>query len=115
MKWLSNLFALIIILAVHPTEAASFDCNKARTPVEHLICSDQELSSDDDILASLYKAGVSKTHADPNLVRAQRQWLAERDACSVDPVKMRDCVMESYLGRGDALNRYGSHPNIRPF
>jgi uncharacterized protein YecT (DUF1311 family) len=48
------LFALVPSLAASPAAAASFDCAKARTKVEKLICKDPQLSRQDEDLAKAY-------------------------------------------------------------
>jgi uncharacterized protein len=62
-------------------QAASFDCGKAQTSVEHLICDNPEISKLDEEMAAKYKA-VLKDNAQAKAVRqAQRQWLKERNRC----------------------------------
>ena len=61
--------------------AASFDCSKASTTVEHMICSDAELSKLDEDLNVKYKAYLLNS-AEPDLVRQkQRYWLEKRNSC----------------------------------
>ena len=48
------LFALVPSLAASPATAASFDCAKARTKVEKLICKDPQLSRQDEEVAKAY-------------------------------------------------------------
>lgn len=57
--------ALLAILLFAPlTHAVSFDCSKAKSPSEVLICSDPSLSKLDDELAELYRNAKANT-ADP--------------------------------------------------
>jgi len=42
-------------------EAASFDCAKAGTQIEHLICADENLSELDEGYGALYKLAREKT------------------------------------------------------
>lgn len=62
---------------------AGFDCNKATSKVERLICSDRSLSEMDRSLSEAF-AKAAKASNDPSALRAeQRQWLrTKRDACS---------------------------------
>ena len=53
MKCILNLFGLLVLTL--PVQAASFDCAKAGTKVEKLICGDAGLSKLDDELAAAYK------------------------------------------------------------
>lgn len=71
-----------ILLGIAPAEAASFDCNKAATPVEKLICADPVLSDLDKKLAEAYQR-VLDAATDKNSVRRQQHnWLTEqRDVC----------------------------------
>ncbi|MEX3672291.1 lysozyme inhibitor LprI family protein [Paraburkholderia phenoliruptrix] len=62
---------------------SSFDCTKASSPIEHLICSTPESANADLRLADAYSKARAKT-SDPAALKAdQRNWLAnERNACS---------------------------------
>lgn len=48
------LAGLLLLLVAAPATAASFDCAKARTKVEKLICNDPRLSRQDEDLAKAY-------------------------------------------------------------
>jgi uncharacterized protein YecT (DUF1311 family) len=48
------LVGLLLILVAAPATAASFDCAKARSKVEKLICKDPQLSRQDEDLAKAY-------------------------------------------------------------
>jgi uncharacterized protein YecT (DUF1311 family) len=48
------LAGLLLLLLAAPATAASFDCAKARTKVEKLICKDPQLSRQDEDLAKAY-------------------------------------------------------------
>ena len=70
-NWLAAGFALV----AGGASAASFDCTKARHPLEKLICSDAQLSRADDALSQAYRARLS-TLFDKNSFRSQQQdWL----------------------------------------
>ncbi|MCP3725404.1 lysozyme inhibitor LprI family protein [Paraburkholderia sp. CNPSo 3272] len=62
---------------------ASFDCTKASSPIEHLICSTPETADADRRLAAAYSAARAKA-SDPTALKAdQRDWLSkERNSCS---------------------------------
>lgn len=81
------LFGLLALSA----QAASFDCAKAETKIEKLICGDAELSRLDEETSAAYKAALKDVkHAD--FVRqSQQQWIKERNVC-----KASDCVKRSY-------------------
>jgi len=73
------LLALVLALLMVPVaQAASFDCTKAASPFEKAICSDPDLSAQDDTLAVAYKTavgGLSKEGSDV-MLKGQRDWLA---------------------------------------
>ncbi|WBS04003.1 lysozyme inhibitor LprI family protein [Pseudoduganella sp. SL102] len=52
--------------------AASFDCRKAATPVEAIICADPALSKADEEVAVLYRRLLK---LDPGARQGQREWL----------------------------------------
>jgi uncharacterized protein len=61
--------------------AASFDCSKASTRIEKLICNDKELSRQDEKLAQVYGAALASEYAEAAKL-SQRQWLQkERGGC----------------------------------
>lgn len=78
-------------------QAASFDCAKASSPVENLICSDQELSALDTKLGVLYR-DLTRSKAYLDLKETQRAWLKERNKCD-DLI----CMKERYRERIAAL------------
>lgn len=66
--------------------AASFDCLKASSEVEKIICGDEELSRLDDSLSEAYqealKTEASKTQPEAKIIESQRQWLKKvRNRC----------------------------------
>jgi uncharacterized protein len=97
-----NLFRAAVLLALVGAaplaSAASFDCAKAGTRIEKLICADAELSRLDTELGRLY-AAARRSAAEPAAVkRAQRDWLKQRDRCP-DSI----CVADAYRARIAAL------------
>lgn len=75
-------------------QAASFDCAKAGTRVEKLICKDKALSLQDDAMHTAYMDALSHV-ADPvGLKIEQRQWLEARSAC-----KGAQCLAQVYRDR----------------
>ncbi len=64
-----HLFALLLTFFAQLSCAASFDCAKASTQVERLICSDESLSKLDEQLSGSYKQaleGATLKAADKN-------------------------------------------------
>src|SRR5215831_576944 len=78
-----------------PAFAASFDCAKASTAIEKMICADARLSALDDNLARSYSAALERSSQDERarLRREQAAWLKYRDAC--EPAD-RSCVIARY-------------------
>lgn len=78
--------------------AASFDCKKATTIVEKLICGDSRLSAYDSALAKLYKTEMKKTNNKNTLKQDQRDWLKNRNTCESSA-----CIAKAYINRIDEL------------
>lgn len=73
---------------------ASFDCRKAATSVEKVICGDPQISDLDGQLAKLYAAAL-RTGASQDAVRtAQRAWIKLRNGCADS-----SCVKAAYEER----------------
>lgn len=83
--------SLAIITSAHST---GFDCEKAKSKIEKLICSDDDLPTLDDDLNSSYKM-ATKDKSQANAIRlAQKKWIKERDNCADV-----DCVKVAYENR----------------
>jgi len=76
---------------------ASFDCSKAGTVPEKVICSNAELANLDVQLAGAYKTALSACKNDVKL--SQRDWLKTRDSCSSNI----QCLKNSYKSRTETL------------
>jgi uncharacterized protein len=84
-----------------PATAASFNCEKAKTNIEKLICADGELGELDAALAKVYgKARISSGDSDA-VDAVERDWLKTvRDKCS-----SVDCLKSAYHARIKQLAR----------
>jgi len=83
--------------------AASFDCRRARAPVEKMICSDGQLSDLDARLARSYRRAVDAAADAAGVKAAQRSWLAtERSKCADVP-----CLKQVYQQRLIAIDAAG--------
>jgi uncharacterized protein len=115
LKRASILLLFLVVPALHAT---SFDCKKARTNVEHAICSSAELSKADDELATAYHAAMEQIPpgAKPDFVAGQRAWLhaiAIRCQGKNGSEGMQNCLLEFYRERTDALkNLVAQHNGI---
>ena len=88
----------------------SFDCAKAESSAEELVCADDKLAALDRRLAQRYAAATEAAagldagadEAVRNLRATQRGWIKGRDDCwKADD--LRDCVMSAYLIRENQL------------
>lgn len=85
------LLAIAILLKPLVVHAASFDCTKATSRVEKLICADDVLSKLDDELATAFRTASDVADAAHQVRREQSQWLASRNACGD-----RACIKSAY-------------------
>jgi uncharacterized protein YecT (DUF1311 family) len=70
--------------AAQPAQAAivaSFDCGKASSKIEKLVCSSPATADADRRLALAYRAAAAKSSDPAELKQQQRDWLKERNAC----------------------------------
>ena len=89
-----------------PTTHPSFDCEKARTFSEKLICSDAGLSKADYEMAAAYKGALSITSQllpdQPKSIKeSQIAWLKEVQSCTD-----RQCLATAYANRQAVLASY---------
>lgn len=78
MKCILYLFGLLAL----SVQAASFDCAKAATKVEKLICADAEISKLDEELNAAYKTALQDEKRAGTIKKAQKQWMKERNSCA---------------------------------
>lgn len=77
----------------------SFDCTKARSDAEHIICSDAELASDDVQLAAIYaKAKAAANDPAAFRERTRAQWNYREQQCHD-----RECLVRWYTDQKVAL------------
>ena len=88
------------LLQKHDKTWASFDCEKAATRTEKLICSDTTLSEADGRLEFTYLSLLRHAPAARQAaIRArQRAWLGRRDICAD-----KNCMSDLYYAREDSL------------
>ena len=90
------LLAVFFVLAPatlgqHP----GFDCAKAVTKVEKMICGNNKLSELDGSLGQLYKKVMEKSPAPEDVKELQRAWIKEwRNTC-----KDSSCLERAYTAR----------------
>lgn len=71
---------MIVMLAPADVYPASFDCLKAVSRIDKMICSHDELSTADEKLARAYRAAYRKTRDRKALNAAQRSWVRKRNS-----------------------------------
>ena len=90
-------FGMILLSIIQIGNAASFDCNKAKSPVEKAICADSELSKLDEDLSQTYKLAVIEYPVANYLRIRQREWIKANSFC--DKNKMVSCLKDRYKER----------------
>ena len=95
-EWVAAI--LLGCLMSVPAQAASFDCAKASTKVEHIICDTPEISKLDEDLDVSYKAAVQDKQQGRSIKQTQKQWMRERNNCAV-----AECVKRIYEKRLSSL------------
>ncbi|MES2826479.1 MAG: lysozyme inhibitor LprI family protein [Pseudomonadota bacterium] len=95
-----HLFTLLLATCAQLSCAASFDCAKASTATEKLICSDAKISALDEQLNAAYKAAI-ETATDKDAFKAQqRDWLKQKRNVCEDV----DCLAKTYQSRITTLS-----------
>lgn len=100
--WLRAVFLIPVGLSAQSALAQSFDCARATTTVERLVCADKQLGElDVSLAAALHKALVTYPARRRELLSDERAWIAERDArCAARAAgkaeAMLQCVAELY-------------------
>ena len=89
--------ALMVALAVvsFSSQAAGFDCSRARSFVENAICDDATLSALDDALNAAFSQALQNSDNPNALKKQQSQWLKNvRNACDTN-----SCLVNVYSQR----------------
>jgi len=95
------------LMMLSSVQAASFDCAKASTKVELMICENPELSKLDDRLAEKYEEALNDKSRAKEIRRAQKAWLKERNKCATT-----GCMQESYRERIKELSDVSVSPDL---
>ena len=78
-KHISLVLILLVPMASH---SAGFDCGKASTKIEKLVCQDTEVSGLDSKMSGLYEQALAASETS-QLKKQQQRWLRDtRDQCS---------------------------------
>lgn len=92
---------LSLVLAAPFASAASFNCAKAATAVEKMVCADPDLSREDDHLNGSYKRAVERVGNKLAMREWQRTWLRSP---ALTGCKTTACVKEAYGTRVKLLD-----------
>ncbi|MER8567434.1 lysozyme inhibitor LprI family protein [Mesorhizobium sp. M0924] len=81
--------------------AASFDCRKASSKEERLICSNRNLSDLDGQMAGAFKAARQKSNDKDALLADQKDWLETRSMCVLrgDKAMQINCLISATENR----------------
>ena len=92
-----------------PALQTSFDCSKAQSDAEHLICTDVELAADDVELASIYaRAKAAATDQAAFKERTHAEWNYREQSCHD-----RDCLVSWYADQKTVLQQIADTGNAR--
>ncbi|MBR8458433.1 DUF4236 domain-containing protein [Burkholderia dolosa] len=96
--------------AVSPTYPTSFDCSRARSDAEHLICSDATLAAADVELAAAYtKAKAAVTDQVAFRERTRAQWNYREKTCHE-----KECLLRWYADQKNALDEMAATGVVDP-
>jgi len=97
IRFVSLIFCCLLF--TNSAQAASFDCTRANTEREKLVCSDKQLSKSDEELMSIYTKALKETDDKEWLKKRQKKWLHDVDFrmqfnhCDII------CLKEAYIER----------------
>jgi uncharacterized protein len=104
MRFFKSALVAVLVVCAGQAWAASFDCSKAKSDVEELVCMNPRLSKLDDALAENYKIQFASDigkGARADLVKSQKSWLQKRNKCETFK-----CIEDAYTSRIDAICEY---------
>lgn len=119
--WGTVLAALVLFTGVSPAADPAFDCAKAESSAEELICSNDDLAKLDRTLADVYGEAVKAigTFADKDTALKefkayQRGWIKGRDECWKADNEL-DCIKSEYEYRiAEITAKYGLIEGQKP-
>ncbi|ARM89125.1 hypothetical protein RHEC894_CH02842 [Rhizobium sp. CIAT894] len=80
------------VLVATAAEAAGFDCSRASSADEKIVCGDNRLSRFDELFNERY-AATKKASPDEDIVHTARNFLADRSDCGDN----KSCILSAYL------------------
>jgi uncharacterized protein YecT (DUF1311 family) len=108
-----SIHILLLALALSPFAAAQgFDCNLAKSPREHAVCSDKKLAALDSAVSAAYKSlrAQLSPESDALVQSDQREWLHWLDVICPAHGKgiaddMNRCLANEYTNRARDLKQ----------
>lgn len=94
-----------LLLCGGRAEAAGFDCKKAASPIERLICEEPHLNSLDSQLEGAYRGALDRSNHPAQVTEKQQAWLKQRDACPD-----ARCMEAAYLRQIESLSGISDEP-----
>lgn len=113
------LLVVVFISSSTLAQGPSFNCAKASTRIEEMVCADVELSKLDLELSTIYSKllnNLNKTDR-KELIRRQREWIKNSaNKCSENEDEiLKNCIKEFYLSRIENLSKlYSYHESQKP-
>jgi uncharacterized protein len=105
---MNKLIFTLLLFGLQPALGASFNCGKAHSQMEKLICSDEKLSKADEELNTVYKQAIGISKAKPTMVQWQREWLKSYDVTSCQDA---NCLMALFASRIELLKNVAPKNN----
>jgi len=101
MRYITALAFAVVLLNPVSAQAASYDCDRARTSDEIAICNSRELNDLDVKMATMFDIakGLVAMGQRGEMQDDQREWLAQRRRCGAST----GCLRRSYRKRIDEL------------
>ncbi len=100
MRW---IFVFVSLLWALPAHAASFDCAKAGTEIEHAICNSPELSRLDEAMAAAYRSVPKSNKYFDTLRQGQKAWLQNDRSDDVDTFESRAKYLAAFASLANCL------------
>jgi len=106
--------AATLLIGMNASFAASFDCAKAKRPLEKLICSNPQLNSADEQMGNTFKEINASFPLKGFALLTQRRFIAEYPTCMLDekgktvstPATANGCL-QMVQSRINELRQYG--------
>ncbi|MBW9388957.1 lysozyme inhibitor LprI family protein [Enterobacter sp. EC_62] len=100
---MKNILLASLLVASPVSFAASFDCQKASTEIEHKICDNERLSKLDEQLSATYSSALKANQENADTLKTvQRQWVNMRGKLTDDKA-----LELAYLIQINGLNGLG--------